>query len=168
MGVYRAYGVQATGRDRCFTRVQAMSTDAGLIRYAVVISSATNDTGVEVADETKWTVIVSLAVCSLDDLLTVASSEWVSTLCLAAAEGSMVFRSTNRILSTGSVDAARILTALIDAGHRVGASVVRSTGVNALAVLAYLSCSAVDVLQTDWDYRNTAKGVCVAGVPRWT
>lgn len=90
MGVHRADGVQATGRSGRFTGIQAMPTNARLIRYAVVVRSAANDARVEVADESEWAIIVRLAVRSLNDLLAVTGGERVAALGLAAAEGSVV------------------------------------------------------------------------------
>lgn len=80
----------------------------------------------------------------------------------------MVLRPTDGVLTASSVDAARVLTPLVDAGHGVAAGVIGSTGINALAVLANLPRSAVDILQTDGHHGDAAEGVGVAGVARRT
>lgn len=166
MSVHGAVSVEATGVGE-FARVAAVSVEAGFIRYAVFVSSAAFNAGAKVADKSKWTLVVKLTVGCLHNFLTITGSERI-TLGRASTDNSVIFGSTDSVLSAGTVHRARVLTTLVYAGHSVRTCVIGSASVNAFAIFANLSRAAVNVLDAYWNNGHRAEGIGIASVSSWT
>jgi len=151
VSVRRTVGVDSAGVG-VFAGIPTNAVITRLVGRAVIVVTTALHAVPGLADVAEAALEVCATTEQLMGVFALTDGECVATeLWRTAADGSVILRLTQRVATAGAEHRARVLTALVNAGHGVAARVVRTTRVDAFAVFAYLSRPAVAVLKAHRD-----------------